>query len=69
MNQKCFQKIVIEKKIIERLFQRFGDIKALKEEQIYITPGNYDFFAHHGPGFILRAMNWLKDIISQTNNK
>lgn len=66
---KMFSKDRNREKIIERLFQRFGDIKALKEEQIYITPGNYDFFAHHGPGFILRAMNWLKDIISQTNNK
>ncbi len=59
---KMFSKDRDREKIKERFFKRFGEINALKEDKLFITPGIYDFFAHHGPGFILKAMRWLVSI-------
>ncbi len=60
---KMFSKNRDRDKIVNSLRDRFGDIRAIKEEKIFITPGIYDFLAHHGPSFILEAMPWLKEII------
>ncbi len=37
-----------------------GELKAVKERKIIITPDFYDFIAHHGPGFITNVMPWLR---------
>lgn len=60
---KMFSKRPDKEKLKEKLSQRFGNLKAIKEDKLFITPTNYDFFAHHGPGFILKTLKWLKEII------
>lgn len=59
---KMFSKQRDKVLIKEKLIQRFGKIRALETDNLLITPGYYDFFAHHGPGFILKTMKWLKNI-------
>ena len=46
-----------------RFFNRRGlsELSAVRHGRILITPGIYDFFAHHGPGFIFETLNWLID--------
>lgn len=53
--------------IREKLINRFGEIDALKFDRLFITPGIYDFFAHHGPSFILKTLKWLKEILDELN--
>jgi iron complex transport system substrate-binding protein len=60
---KMFSKRRERERILSMFNARFGDIKAVKEGKIFITPGIYDFLAHHGPSFITEVMPWLKDII------
>ena len=36
-----------------------GKLSAIRRGMVFITPGVYDFFAHHGPGFIFRTLYWL----------
>ncbi|CUU06502.1 ABC-type Fe3+-hydroxamate transport system, substrate-binding protein [Candidatus Thermokryptus mobilis] len=60
---KMFSKRRERERILSMFNARFGDIKAVKEGKIFITPGIYDFLAHHGPSFITEAMPWLKSII------
>lgn len=59
---KMFSKNRDRNEIKERLYKRFGKLNALEEDKLFITPGIYDFFAHHGPGFILNAMKWLGEL-------
>lgn len=61
---KMFSKRPDKEELKEKLSQRFGDLKALKEDRLFITPTNYDFFAHHGPGFIMETLKWLKEKIT-----
>lgn len=63
-----------KRKTIDEIFSLFNQklphTNAIKNNQIFITPGNYDFLAHHGPSFITHALPWLKEIITkfkQTN--
>ncbi|MFN3134602.1 MAG: ABC transporter substrate-binding protein [Candidatus Kryptonium sp.] len=60
---KMFSKNRDKNRIVNLLRNRFGDVKAIKEDKIFITPGIYDFLAHHGPSFIFEVMPWLKEII------
>jgi len=60
---KMFSKRRERERILSMFNARFGDIKAVKEGKIFITPGIYDFLAHHGPSFITEVMPWLKGII------
>ncbi|MCL4334625.1 MAG: ABC transporter substrate-binding protein [Candidatus Thermoplasmatota archaeon] len=39
------------------------EISAVKNGNIFVTPGRYDFFAHHGPSFIRVVLPWLDSII------
>lgn len=64
---KMFSKNRDKEIIKDNLIKRFGEIDALKYDRLFITPGIYDFFAHHGPGFILRTLRWLKKILDQIN--
>lgn len=65
---KMFSKRPDKEELKEKLTQRFGDLKALKENRFFITPTNYDFFAHHGPGFILETLKWFKEKIALVSN-
>lgn len=64
---KMFSKKRDRDQIKEILINRFGEIDALKSDRLFITPGIYDFFAHHGPGFILKTLKWLKEILDEIN--
>jgi len=58
-----------------KMFKRFGEedlagllekrdwenMKAVKNERLYVTPGPLDFIAHHGPSFITDTMPWLEE--------
>jgi len=62
---KMFSKNRDKDKIVNFLRGRFGDVKAIKEDKVFITTGIYDFLAHHGPSFITEVMPWLKEIIDR----
>jgi iron complex transport system substrate-binding protein len=49
--------------LLERLRRRgWGDLRAVREFHVYVTPGPYDFLAHHGPSFITHAIPWLQGL-------
>lgn len=60
---KMFSKNRDRGKIMSFLRDKFGEIKAIKEDRVFVTPGIYDFVAHHGPSFIKESMRWLSEII------
>ncbi len=60
---KMFSKNRDRERIVNFLKSRFGEVKAIKEDKVFITPGIYDFIAHHGPSFIRESMKWLSEII------
>ena len=59
---KMFSKRRDEKEIFSMLKDRFGDVDAIKRRQVYITPGIYDFLAHHGPSLIREVIPWLREV-------
>jgi ABC-type Fe3+-hydroxamate transport system substrate-binding protein len=59
---KMFSKRREKEEIIKKLFERFGEIKAIKNKNVFITPGIYDFLAHHGPSFITETLQWILEI-------
>jgi ABC-type Fe3+-hydroxamate transport system substrate-binding protein len=38
----------------------WGDLRAVKLGNLFVTPGPLDFLAHHGPSFITEALPWLE---------
>ena len=58
-----------------KMFKRFGEedlagllekrdwqnMKAVKNDRLFVTPGPLDFVAHHGPSFITDTMPWLEE--------
>ncbi len=36
-------------------------LTSAKKNRIFITPGNLDFFAHHGPSFIREVLPWVME--------
>ncbi len=48
------------KKLIEK--RGWEDINAVKNNNIFITPGKLDFFAHHGPSFFTDVIPWTNNI-------
>ncbi len=49
---------------MEELNRRNWDsMKASMEERVFITPSQFDFFAHHGPSFIEEALPWASKLI------
>lgn len=59
---KMFRKSRDIQKIKESLISRFGDLKAIRNNRVFVTPGIYDFLAHHGPSFIYRVFPFLVEI-------
>ncbi len=45
----------------------WSKLSALSHGRVYITPAPYDFLAHHGPSFILKAIPWLDGTIHFSN--
>lgn len=50
---------LIEKTIVRRGWE---GLSAYKNKRIYLTPGTYDFFAHHGPSLVTEVLPWLEKI-------
>ncbi|BAB60218.1 hypothetical protein [Thermoplasma volcanium GSS1] len=63
---KMFRSIDEDKIVNER---GWSDLKAVKNDNVFVTPGNYDFFAHHGPSFITEVLPWIDTIIEKSKNK
>lgn len=40
-------------------------LKAIRNKMVFKTPGNLDFFAHHGPSFVREVMPWLDDKVNK----
>ncbi|MEM0140683.1 MAG: ABC transporter substrate-binding protein [Thermoplasmatales archaeon] len=53
----------IENKARER---GWDHLKAFRDERVFVTPGEYDFFAHHGPSLVREAIPWLEKISTKT---
>jgi ABC-type Fe3+-hydroxamate transport system, periplasmic component len=60
----------IDKEAVMKLFMKRGwiNLKAVKKGHILVTPGPYDFLAHHGPSFIEEVLPWLINSISELQN-
>ena len=43
----------------------WSDLKAVRNKMVFKTPGNLDFFAHHGPSFVREVMPWLDDKVNK----
>lgn len=69
--------IIYEAKMFSRFSERdlrnliekrtWQDLRAVREGHVFLTPGPLDFLAHHGPGFIIAAMPWLKKCLSSVS--
>ncbi len=57
---KMFSKNRDFMKIKNWLKDRLGNVDAIKNGKVFITPGIHDFLAHHGPSFILEVMPWME---------
>ena len=40
-------------------------LKAIRNKMVFKTPGNLDFFAHHGPSFVREVMPWLEGKVNK----
>jgi iron complex transport system substrate-binding protein len=55
-----------EADVLEKLRRRgWGDLAAVRAGRVHVTPGPYDFLAHHGPSFITQALPWLMRVLGQ----
>ena len=54
-------------KIIEK--RKWNNINAVKNGNVFITPGILDFFAHHGPSFFTDVIPWTMDIYNTLKTK
>ncbi|MEM3318097.1 MAG: ABC transporter substrate-binding protein, partial [Thermoplasmatales archaeon] len=54
--------------ILERIAKQRGwdKLSAFKRGNVFVTPGEYDFFAHHGPSLIREVIPWLSMISTKT---
>ncbi len=50
---------MIERMIAERKWQ---ELSAYRNGKIYLTPGEFDFLAHHGPSLVLEVLPWLSKL-------
>ncbi|MCS7298060.1 MAG: ABC transporter substrate-binding protein [Bacteroidia bacterium] len=48
--------------IKKALTARLGELRAIEEGKVFLTPGIYDFFAHHGPAFVYEVLPFLFEI-------
>lgn len=65
---KMFRRI--EKSDVIEAFKKrgWGELRALGEGRVLVTPGPYDFLAHHGPSFIMNAIPWLSRSLEEALN-
>ncbi len=52
--------------VIRKLINRgWTNVDAIKHGRVIVTPGPYDFLAHHGPSFVTSVIPWLYDNLSK----
>ncbi len=56
---KMFRSISKEEVINIFIKRGMADMRAIKKDNVIVTPGPYDFLAHHGPSFIKEALPWI----------
>lgn len=44
--------------------RNWGDLKAVRNGHLFLSPGPLDFLAHHGPSFIKEVVPWLHKTLS-----
>lgn len=49
-------------RIKDDLRKRFGNLKAIEEDRVILTPGIHDFLAHYGPSFVYEVIPFLLEI-------
>ncbi|WP_287961116.1 ABC transporter substrate-binding protein [Acidiplasma sp.] len=56
---------------MERLIlkRKWNNISAVKNGNVFITPGRLDFFAHHGPSFFTEVIPWTINIYNNIKSK
>jgi len=55
-----------KEEILKKLKNRgWENLKAIRNDNLFLTPPPYDFLAHHGPSFILEALPWLQNILKK----
>ncbi|MEM3670173.1 MAG: helical backbone metal receptor [Thermoprotei archaeon] len=64
---KMFRRTTAEHVIQEFARRGLSELRAIREGRVYLTPGPYDFLAHHGPSFITRALPWLNEKLHQAS--
>jgi ABC-type Fe3+-hydroxamate transport system substrate-binding protein len=45
----------------------YGNSSFMRNNNIFITPGKLDFFAHHGPSFFREVIPWLRDTLDSVS--
>lgn len=60
-----------KKEEIIDLFEKrgLGNMRAIKNDCLIITPGPYDFLAHHGPSYIKEILPWIINEVKRLMNK
>ncbi len=50
--------------LVEKLVSERGwkGLSAYRNQRIFVTPGSYDFFAHHGPSLVREVLPWLEEL-------
>ncbi len=46
-----------------------SSLSFVRKKNFFLTPGPYDFLAHHGPSFILEAVPWLSRVLKEAESK
>ncbi len=60
-----------EEKMIQKMLSSRGweALSACRNNRVYVTPGNFDFLAHHGPSLIREVLPWLERIGMEAERK
>ena len=45
----------------------YGNSSFMRNNNIFVTPGKLDFFAHHGPSFFREVIPWLRDTLDSVS--
>lgn len=61
---KMFRRESLDDVLVKMDRRGLSSLKAVRNRAVLVTPGPYDFLAHHGPSFITRSMPWLSDAVN-----
>jgi len=60
-----------ERNEIKKVAERRGwtSLRAIRSENLIVTPGPLDFLAHHGPSFVTEALPWLAGRLAEASTR